>query len=181
MATEKKPKSDSAEERMKKYARDRQGLKDWTEYTIKAHAAAIAMTMEFEEGSDEPILPTDKKLLAELDQAAVRFERTPAAMWRVLRKYYRESDVALDAWADQFVSDHIEDLQEANRRRQIGDDIDDDEPVTEAEADPKLSFAARAKEAAAEAADEFKRKKEEVQKAIQRAISRAGLSIRPSA
>src|SRR6266536_512966 len=162
------PPDDSAKARMDRYAKDRQGLKDWTVDAIVAHATAIALALEFEETGDESALPSDLPLAAELERAATKFEKSKAAVWRVLKKYYRESDVALNAWAEKFVADYAADLKEANDQRQLGD-IDDDEPNDAPDTDPK-SFAARAKEAATAAADELRRKEEEILRAIQRAI-----------
>ncbi len=165
----------AAKARMDRYAKDQQGLKNWTKDALAAHKRAIVLALEFEEAQGEITLPSDKKLRAELECAGAKFERSPEAMWRVLRNRYRESDAALDAWAEEFVSEYADDLRQANERRQLGDMDDDEEPEDEAastdtDADPKASFAAAAKEAAVEAIKKFNRLEEEVLKAIQKAI-----------
>src|SRR5438874_717326 len=160
--------------RMDKYAIDQQGLLNWTKYASAAHTAAIVLAMEFEEAQGEITLPSDNPLRAELELAGTKFEKSPEAMWRVLRKFYRESDTALDAWATEFVTEYADDLREANDRRQLGD-MDDDEERDDAatdpdNTDPKASFRAAAKEAAIDAAEKLNRPEKDVLKAIQKAI-----------
>ena len=160
---------------MEKYARDQQGLRDWSSDAIRSHAAAIGLALEFEDRraddshrADEKAdpLPSDKDLRAELQQAATKFDKSPAAMWRVLKKYYRASDAHLEALAEKFVRGYEADLREANERRWLGE-ADDDEPDPNTETQ---SFEALAKEAIAEMAKETGRGETEVVERLRRAI-----------
>ena len=121
----KRPSGDSAQGRMDRYARDQQGLRDWTNDAIRSHAAAIGLALEFDDRraddnhrADEKAdpLPSGKELRTELQLAGTKFDKSPAAMWRVLKKYYRASDAHLDAFAEKFVSGYEADLREANDR-----------------------------------------------------------------
>jgi hypothetical protein len=117
-----KPNNDSA---------NQAGLRTWTTNVIQSHAAAIGLALEFDDGKNDGKkdgLPSDQKLVEELGRAAEEFGQSPKAMWRVLKARYRQSDAALDAWAEQFVVDYNDRLRDTNARRQLGD-IDDEEPA----------------------------------------------------
>jgi hypothetical protein len=141
----KRPSDDSAQGRMDRYARDQQGLRDWTNDAIRSHAAAIGLALEFDDRrtddshrADEKAdpLPSEKELRTELQLAGKKFDKSPAAMWRVLKKYYRASDAHLDALAERFVSGYEADLREANERRRLGQTDDDDEADPNTETQP---------------------------------------------
>ncbi len=160
------PSDDSAQARMDKYAKDQQGLQEWTGDTIRSYAAAIGLALEFDDRranhnqrADEKTdpLPSDEKLRAELQRAGKEFDKSPAAMWRVLKKYYRASEEHLDALAKKFVNEYEADLREANDRRRLGETDDDDEPDTNAETQPLKT---RAKEAIAEMVKETRSARE---------------------
>lgn len=80
---------------MDRYARDQQGLRDWTSDAIRSYAAAIGLALEFDDRraddshrADEKAdpLPSNEKLRAELERAGKKFDKSPAAMWRVLEE-----------------------------------------------------------------------------------------------
>ena len=77
-------------------------------------------------------------------------------MWRVLKARYRQSDAALDAWAEQFVVDYNDRLRDTNARRQLGD-LDDEEPADDIDTRP---LKALADEAIKEAVKTFELSKE---------------------
>ena len=171
----KRPSDDSAQGRMDRYARDQQGLRDWTNDAIRSHAAAIGLALEFDDRrvddnhrADEKAdpLPSEKELRTELQLAGKKFDRSPAAMWQVLKKYYRESDAHLDALAERFVSGYEADLREANERRRLGQ-TDDDEPDPNTETQP---FKTIAKEAIAEMVTDTGRCETEVVERFRQAI-----------
>ena len=167
--------SDDAQARMDRYARDQQGLRDWTSDAIRSHAAAIGLALEFDDrrtddshrADDEADpLPSEEKLRTELQLAGKKFDKSPAAMWRVLKKYYRASDAHLDALADRFVSGYEADLREANEQRRLGQ-TDDDEPDPNTETQP---FKTLAKEAIAEMVTDTGRRETEVVERLRQAI-----------
>jgi hypothetical protein len=172
----KRPSDDSARARMDRYARDQQGLRDWTNDAIRSHAAAIGLALEFDDRcaddshrADEKAdrLPSEKVLRTELQLAGKKFDRSPAAMWRVLKKYYRASDAHLDALAERFVSGYEADLREANERRRLGQTDDDDEPDPNTETQP---FKTLAKEATEEMVKDTGRCETEVVERLRQAI-----------
>lgn len=171
----KRPSDDSAQGRMDRYARDQQGLRDWTNDAIRSHAAAIGLALEFDDRrvdanhrADKKAdpLPSEKELRTELQLAGKKFDKSPAAMWQVLKKYYRESDAHLDALAERFVSGYEADLREANERRRLGE-TDDDEPDPNTETQP---FKTLAKEAIAEMVTDTGRRETEVVERLRQAI-----------
>jgi hypothetical protein len=171
----KRPSDDSAQGRMDRYARDQQGLRDWTNDAIRSHAAAIGLALEFDDRraddnhrADEKAdpLPSEKELRTELQLAGKKFDKSPAAMWRVLKKYYRASDAHLDALAERFVSGYEADLREPNEQRRLGQ-TDDDEPDPNTETQP---FKTIAKKAIAEIVKETGRCETEVVERLRQAI-----------
>ena len=150
-----KPNNDSA---------NQAGLRTWTTNVIQSHAAAIGLALEFDDGKRDG-LPSDQKLVEELGRAAEQFGQSPKAMWRVLKARYRQSDAALDAWAERFVVDYNDRLRDTNARRQLGD-IDDEEPAD----DDTRPLKAVADEAIKEAVKTFERKEGDIKNRLRRAI-----------
>jgi hypothetical protein len=153
---------DSAESRTARHAHEQQSLRDWVEHAIHNHAGAIAIAVAFDD------MPSHANLAAELNRAGQSFDRTPKALWKVLRKFYLESDANLDAWADQFLSDYDAQLREASDQRQLGL-FDDEEPDNTPDSGP---FKVIGENAIAEAAKKFHRRPNEVRDRLQRAIRR---------
>jgi hypothetical protein len=158
--------NDSAQARVNRYTRDQQGLRDWSNDTIKSHAAAIALALEFDEGKKDR-LPSDPELVEELNLAAKKFDRSPQKMWRVLKTHYQQSDAILDVWATQFVVNYDNRLRRIADQRQLGD-IDDEEANPD-DTDNR-PFKIIADEAIKEATKELQRSETDIKKSLQRAI-----------
>jgi hypothetical protein len=64
---------------------------------LRNRAAASSRWLGLRSGVVEVRLPSEEKLRTELQLAGKKFDKSPAAMWRVLKKYYRASDAHLGA------------------------------------------------------------------------------------
>jgi hypothetical protein len=147
---------------MKKYEKDHQGLRDWTNYVIQEHANAVSLAVA---AFDR--LPKDESLLKELRLAAEHFQRSQPTLWKVVKKFYLESNQYLDVLCDRFVSYEEENLKKANEQYRLGEFDDEEEPKPDAETRP---FKTRAREFAAQIAEETHRSESDVVERLRLAI-----------
>jgi hypothetical protein len=138
---------------MKQYEKDQQGLRGWTNCVIQEQGNAVSLAVAFAG------LPKDKSLLKELRLAAKHFQSSQPALWKVLKKFYRESNQYLDVLCDRFVADEEKNLKKANEQYRLGEFDDEEEPKSNADIRP---FKMRAKEFVAQIAKEMRRSENEV-------------------